>query len=160
MLEKVEHLGAASTQRIAERYMAAAQHWYTQLDATVGESAWSTQSLAQQLQVARMRGEWHVYSIIEDKVTPLGVGGGRRAVSRFALPSLNAGTYTTIILEVYERRRKLRERQMTNVGCEKVCCLDFCASSGERLGGKWQALVTFYVRDSSYTMNSLYTINS
>ena len=142
LLQKVERLGAQTTQAIVERYLAAGQLAYDQLQRTVGDAAWQSYPPMLQLQLAVLRGEYVALESIEDRVMPLGVSGGQHDAACFGLPTLNANSFTTSILEVFERRRKLRERQQCAVGCEEVCSLDFCAHSGKLLGGKWQLLVT------------------
>ena len=140
LLEKVERLGAKHAYNAVEEYVADAQLWFTQMDSLVSDAAWAALRLEQQVEHAQLRGEWLVYSRLEDRIAPLGRGGGLTSKELFGFPSLTASSFTASILEVFERRRLLRERQQCSVGCAYVCSIDFCASSGERLGGKWQML--------------------
>ena len=142
LLAKVIRLGAQTTQGIAERYLAAGQLAYSQLERTVGAVAWVSYPPVVQLQLAPLRGEYLALESVKDRIAPLGKGGGRLEPTRFGLPTPNSNTYTDSILEVFERRRNLRERQQCAVSCDEVCSLDFCAHSGKILGGKWQLLVT------------------
>ena len=45
---------------------------------------------------------------------------------RFNVPSLSQPTLIKQYLEVLQTRRPLRERQMTSVGCNEICSLDWC----------------------------------
>jgi hypothetical protein len=79
---------------------------------------------------------------MENRITPPSSGGGRFKRDRFCLPSLASTVFMPKILEVFENRRELRERQMCSVGCEYVISLDFCAHTGKLLGGNWLLLAT------------------
>ena len=142
LLKKVERNGAAHIHSVVEAYLADGQLWISQLSELVGDPAWGKLSLRMQQHYSQLRGEWLLYDTMEDKISPLGKGGGRAEANRFMLPELQSGGFLASIMEVFERRRELRERQMCAVGCDMVCSLDFCNHSGVMLGGKWQMLLT------------------
>ena len=142
ILSKVDMLGTQTVHNICEVYLAAGQIAYNQLYQRVNEKMWAAYTLQQQLQLAPLRGEFVALEEMDDRITPLGKGGGRRDLARFGFLTLVSNSFAPAVLEVFERRHDLRMRQMCQVGCDYVCSLDFCAHSGKVLGGKWQLLVT------------------
>lgn len=112
--------------------------WWEQLYTTVSDTVWESYNHAQQLNLINLRAEFLVYGALPDRITPPGPGGGRFEQGVFCLPKLSSPVFMTRLLQVFENRRPLRERQMCAVGCNKVVSLDLCAHSGKALGGKWQ----------------------
>ena len=108
----------------------------------MSDFVWSSYTHSQQLGLVAPRAEFLIYGAMEDRVTPPTIGGGRFQRDRFGLLSLLSTTFMPRIMEVFENRRDLRERQMCSVGCEYVISLDFCAHTGKLLGGNWLCLAT------------------
>jgi hypothetical protein len=51
------------------------------------------------------------------------------------------GAWVSKLIRISENERPWREASLQQIGCERVCSIDFCAASGGDLGGKWSVLV-------------------
>ena len=153
-LQKITKLGAEEVHRRGEAYVVHGQVWFRQLASLVADQSWEQLSHEQRTSLAALRGEYLFYRSIEEKIPPLGAGGGRHDPLRWNIPELGSGVLRDKLLSVLENRREELENLMCAVGARKVVAIDWCYQTGKLLGGK---LLANFVNEDAVLMQSTVT---
>ena len=156
LLEKVTKLGAETCLAIEDAYYSAGQLWWEGLTTIASKADCATAD--EMCGVEFCRAEHYFFSTevngaARDKVLRL---ESFKVKTHFGCIDMSNTVLTKRMLEVFEERREMRERQMCAVGCEVACALDFCKQSAKDLGhrGGWNCLL---VSEESNLMGELVT---
>jgi hypothetical protein len=84
------------------------------LAALVCDEVWDGLALAQQLELAPLRGEYLFYLNTPEPVQPLGAGGGRLDPLRWNIPTIGHGVLRDKLLSALENQRSTLEALMCN----------------------------------------------